>query len=353
MGSQRTAKPKLERLEKIHPADYWQHGGDFLQWLEEPDNLDLLAEALAISLTPVSLPTPADYRLFQIPESQARVLVTAQLGAASPDYLGDLVTWAATDTLAMVVWVAADFSPHYGQTLSWLNTLSQGRVTFLAVRVELWRIGKAAMAVNFIDLEKESAPDLAANPEDEAGLEPDQDSPATPPLSQREQSNLAFWTGLCDRLDRQGGLVKPSNPTPEASLGFAIARAGFRLHTILDHTHSSLYTELLLSGVDAHPHFYLLAQERDAIADDIGLPLIWDDTGDHNCIIASAWSDLDLDDEQRWAEYQAWFCHCLEHFYEAFFERIKQLDATTYLSRPPVIPTPLSDLLVLPASQRS
>ncbi|MFZ4639088.1 MAG: DUF4268 domain-containing protein [Nodosilinea sp.] len=352
MGSQRTAKPKLGRLEKIHPADYWQTGGDFLQWLEEPDNLDLLAEALGLSLVPVSLETPEDYRLFQVTDSQTVVLVTAQPGVSEAHHLGNLITWAATESLSMVVWVAAEFSPRHRQTLTWLNTLAQGEVTFLGIGVELWQIGKTAMAVNFIGLEGELEGDLELNPGDSPDLQPPQEVPTAAPLSEREQQNLAFWTALCDRLDRQGGLVKAGNPSPEATLSFAIARAGFRLHTILDHSHNSLYTELLLSGVDAHPHFYLLAQEREVIADEIGLPLIWDDAGDHSCVIASVWSGLDLDDHQRWTDYQGWFCDCLERFYEVFFERIKHLDASSYLARPPMAHPPLSDLLVLPASQR-
>ena len=88
-------------------------------------------------------------------------------------------------------------------------------------------------------------------------------------------------------VDRQGSLVKPGSPSTESTLGFAIARAGFRLNAILDRDHSSFYTELLLSGIDAQPHFHLLAQEREAIADAMGLPLIWDGTGEQACMVAS------------------------------------------------------------------
>ena len=76
-----------------------------------------------------------------------------------------------------------------------------------------------------------------------------------------------------------------------------------------------------LSGGARRNNGNLLAQEREAIADEIGLPLIWDDAGDHSCVIASVWSGLDLDDHQRWTDYQGWFCDCLERFYEVFFER--------------------------------
>jgi hypothetical protein len=50
MRPKRSAKPKLGRLKKIHPADYWQNAADFCQWLAEADNLELLGEALGFDL---------------------------------------------------------------------------------------------------------------------------------------------------------------------------------------------------------------------------------------------------------------------------------------------------------------
>ncbi len=32
-----SAKPKLGRLEKMNPADYWQNAADFQQWLAEAE----------------------------------------------------------------------------------------------------------------------------------------------------------------------------------------------------------------------------------------------------------------------------------------------------------------------------
>jgi hypothetical protein len=177
-------------------------------------------------------------------------------------------------------------------------------------------------------------------------------NPEPEPLTALQQENLDFWSGLSDLMDRQGSLVKPGAPTAEATMGFAIARAGFRLNAILDRDHHSLYTELLLSGVDAHPHFYLLAHERELIANEIGLPLVWDDSGEHTCVIASTLAEVDLGDRSRWPDYQAWFCDSLERFYEAFFDRIKQLDAAGYHPLPHRAPTPLTNALVLPSSQR-
>jgi hypothetical protein len=360
MRPKRTAKPKLGRLEQLHPKDYWQNAAEFQHWLAEADNLELLSEALGLELSPYQSPdfdeNKADYGLFQVPDSEELVLVMAQPGPTEAAHLGHLITWAADELISTIVWVAAEFTEDYIDSLTWLNQLGQGMVSFWGVEVELWRIGKTAMAVNFkpVYTEDEDPLDgvadldeLESAPEEPAKPEPEQE-----PLTELQQENLDFWSGLSARMERQGSLVKPAAPTTEATMGFAIARAGFRLNAILDRDHRSLYTELLLSGVDAHPHFYLLAHERELIANEIGLPLIWDDSSEHTCVIATTLAEVDLGDRDRWPDYQSWLCDCLERFYEAFFDRIKQLDAAGYYPLPRRNTEPLTDTLVLPSSQR-
>ncbi len=363
MRPKRTAKPKLGRLEQLQPQDYWQNAAEFQHWLTEAENLELLSEAIGLNLLPHEAPSSgaeeAEYGLFEVPDREDLVLVLAQPEPTDAAHLGNLITWAAQEQVSTVVWVAAEFTEEQTYTLTWLNQLGAGMVQFLGVDVELWGIGKNAMAVNFKALhatteEDSTAEDSTAedieNAVAEAVAEPTMPEPE--PLTELQQENLDFWSGLGDRMDRQGSLVKPGAPTTEATMGFAIARAGFRLNAILDRDHRSLYTELLLSGVDAHPHFYLLAQERDLIADDIGLPLIWDDAGEHTCVIASTLAEVDVGDRDRWPDYHAWFCDCLERFYEAFFDRIKQLNAAGYHPLPHRNAEPLTDALVLPSSHK-
>lgn len=345
----RAAKPKLGRLEKLDPTDYWQTQADFQQWLTEAETLDLLSEAAGLSLDPSDDdPLPElDYALLTEADSGALVLVAAHRSGADLSDLGQLLAWAAAENAATVVWVAPDFSASVALTLDWLNQSSE--VTFLGLTVELWQIGQTALAANFIPV-CGAVDDDESEPEAEALEEAVVSEPEPEPLTPLQQENVEFWSGLCDRMDRQGSLVKPGSPTPEVSMGFAIARAGFRLNAILDRDHGSLYTELLLSGIDAQPHFHLLAEEREAIADEMGLPLIWDGAGDQACMIASTLAAVDLGDRDRWPEYQAWFCDCLERFYEAFFDRIKRLDANGYQPLPKR--ASLTDTLVLPARPR-
>ncbi|MGF1570870.1 MAG: DUF4268 domain-containing protein [Nodosilinea sp.] len=356
MRPKRSAKPKLGRLEKIHPGDYWQTPADFQQWLADADNLELLNEAVGLDLIPPDEePKQSEYQRLDTLDASFPSLVTAQFGPAEASHLGQLITWAATADVTTVIWVAAEFSADHRHALDWLNQITAGQVMFFGVAVELWQIGQTAMAVEFkrvctpadedlSALDSDADPDAEAEPpEVEPELEPE-------PLTELQQENLDFWSGLGERMDRLGGLVKPGAPTTAAAMGFAIARAGFRLNAIIDRDHHSLYTELLLSGADAHAHFYLLAEEREAIAAEIGLPLIWDDAGPHTCVVASTLSKADLANRERWPDYQAWFCDGLERFYEAFFDRIKYLDATTYQRS--YRAGSLTDPLSLPTSRR-
>ncbi len=363
MRPKRSAKPKLGRLEKIEPVDYWQSDVDFADWLREGENLELLSEALGLDLHPVDngsddedSPAP-DYLICEDVGSASLVLVVPQVTASDVTHLGHLITWTAREQAAQIVWVTAEFLPDQLQTLAWLDQLSGDAHAFEAVEVELWRIGKNAMAANFhqLDLTLEPGPDTAHGENadgEEDNLDETPPEPEPEPLTELQQENLEFWTGLCDKLDRRGSVVKPGAPTTEPAMGFAIARADFRLYAILDRDHHSLHTELLLSGVDAHPHFYLLAHEQALVEDEIGYPLIWDDSGEQTCAIACSLPEVTIADREQWKDYQTWFCDRLEQLHDVFYNRIKHLDATTYQPLPNYGAEPLTNSFILPASGR-
>jgi hypothetical protein len=357
MRPKRSAKPKLGRLKKIHPADYWQNAADFRQWLAEADNLELLSEALGFDLA-IQVAQDEDVEVddacllgCDLATAEA-VLICTQLEASDAMALGQLITQAAATEPPIVVWVTPNFTDDHATALDWLNQLGDPDTVFFGVETELWSIGKDAMAVNFKCVVEPGAgqgePEVEGE-EVEADPEPD---PEPEPLSDMQLENLDFWAMLSGYMEQQGTLVKPGTPSPDATMGFAIARAGFRLYAIIDRDTTSLHTQLLLAGVDAHPHFYLLAHEQDLIADEIGIPLQWDDSTPETCSITSTLRDADIAIRDHWPDYVAWFSDCLERFYETFFERIKQLDATLYEPLPHYATESVEESLFLPASHQ-
>lgn len=352
MPSEQSSRPPLGRLEKIDLSTYWQgEDTDFTPWLAQADNLKILGDALGMELEVVT----EDQRAGSFPvdllcrdQTSGRwVLVENQLDATDFSHLGRLITYAAALDACNVVWIASHFSPEHRAALEWLNRVTQEEVIFFGLEIELWRIGSSAMAVNFNPVAQPTQWDIplpSAEPVETV------EEIVEEPLSETEQQNLDFWNGLCRHLERRGSIVKPGAPEVKEVMGFAIGRAGFRLYASIDREDNCLYIELLLSGEDAQPHFYLLAEERADIEAELEMALAWDDqAGEKACAIYCTFPQASLEDVDRWPDYYHWFCNCLEHFHEVFADRIKHLNATDYQPLPDYGFNPLHGSLILPS----
>ncbi|ASC69136.1 hypothetical protein XM38_000620 [Halomicronema hongdechloris C2206] len=359
MPPKKSSKPTLGRLEKLDPTVYWHEDAEIVPWLSEPENLRLLGEALGLQLAPMPDADPngdedaAHPRALLCQErvTGARVVIEPQLGTADDLHLGQLLTRAAQWQVDGVIWVVASLTAAHQQTLAWLNQVTTARQWFCGVELELWRIGKTAMAAkcNPVIQPTEASAAFLEGPEGGEPVAAEKLEKEPEPLTEGQLQNLEFWTGLCQHLDRRGSIVKPGAPPHHSAMGFAIGRAGFRLYASVDREHQTLHAELLLSGEDAQPHFYLLATEQDAIAAEMGYPLVWDDQADHKaCAIYCTLTEVDLDNRDQWPDYYHWLCDCLEGLHEVFAERIKHLNATDYQPLPEYGFNPLPNSLILP-----
>lgn len=342
MPSEPSSRPPLGRLEKIDLSTYWQgEETDFTPWLAQADNLKLLGDSLGMGLEIVA----EEQRVgaFQVDllcrdmATDDWVLIENQLEATDFDHLGRLMTNAAGLQVKNVVWIASHFSSEHRAALDWLNQITQEDINFFGLEIELWRIGDSAMAANFSPV---SQPNGWTRTVAKATEEH---------LTEIQRQNLDFWSGLCHQLERRGSIVKPGTPETKDAMGFAIGRAGFRLYASIDREDACLYTELHLSGEDAHPHFYLLAEAQAAIEAEMGLGLTWDDqAGEKACAIFCTLAEADLNDREHWPGYYRWLCDCLEQFHEVFAERIKHLNASDFQPMPDYSFNPLHGSLILP-----
>ena len=350
MQPRKSTKPPLGRLEKIDLEDYWQAEADFITWLAEADNLELLGESLGLELDALPEASQASDFYFFCREAtlDQPVLVACQLEAAEIDQVGSLLAAAAEVEAAAIVWVARSFEAESQVALDWLNQIAP-EVDFWAVTVELWRIGKKAMAANFSPICSPYLEEVLDAEEEELEPEPE---PEPEPLSETEQENLDFWSGLSTALDQRGSIVKPGAASPQTAMGFAIARAGFRLWASIDRDRNQLRVELRLLDEDAHPHFCLLAHERELIHDEMGFPLAWDDADQSKCAIYCILTEVDMGDREHWSDYRSWFCETLERFHEVFGDRIKTLDANTYEPLPDYSFDP-RNAVILPVDART
>lgn len=154
---------QLGRLVRVDLREAWQdEAAHFTPWLAEPENLELLGDALGIGLeleaTEQSVgPFAADI-LCKDPMRDQWVLIENQLEQTDHTHLGQIITYAAGLNAVTVIWIASKFVEQHRAALDWLNEITAEGTDFFGVEVELWRIGESsAVAPKFNIVSKPNA----------------------------------------------------------------------------------------------------------------------------------------------------------------------------------------------------
>jgi Domain of unknown function (DUF4268) len=364
MTSKPSQKIPLGRLEKVDLRTCWnEEDAEFTLWLSQVENIKLLGDAIGRELEVVSqsqFDLITTDILCRDSVSDRWVLIKNQLEMTDATHLGQLLAAMATLQAATVIWIAGSFTSEHRAILNWLNQITLPEFCFFGLEIELWRIGESVaprfslvvQPTEWADMETENS-DSSDSTEELLEELPEE---LIETLTEEQEQNLEFWDGLCQQLERRGSIVKPSDPSTENDMSFAIGRAGFRLYTCIDKEANCLSVGLLLSGEDAKPHLCLLEEEQEAIETEVGVPLEWDDprndknSTDKNCYAYCVLADADFADRDRWTDYHQWLCLYLEQFHEVFADRIKHLNANDYHPLPDYSFNPLKPSAILPSS---
>lgn len=346
---QPSKKPNLGRLEKVDVTQYWQSAAeDFAPWLCLEENIQLLGEA-------IELPIEVVLDAHQMADRQADllcretgtknwILIGSQLSPTDEHHFGQLLTEGADINAVAIIWIASQFSPEHLKLLNWLNQHSQPTLRFLGVEIELWQIGKAAMAAQF-NLVSPSTADPEEDPPSAIKQqvletptpdrpEADPPPPEPEPLTDEQKQNLAFWTDFCDQLEQRGSAVKAVTSPSDDHIDFAIGRAGFLLSARLQQNRSSLTIELRLLDEDAPAHYGLLVAQQPSIETEIGFPLSWEQQASEYAVYCTL-PEVHLDALDQWPDYIDWLCGGLECFHLTFAALVKSLNADDYHAFPP------------------
>ena len=364
MTSKPSQKIPLGRLEKVDLRTCWnEEDAEFTLWLTQAENIKLLGDAIGMELEVLSqnqFNLLSSDILCRDPLSDRWVLIENQLEITDVTHLGQLLATMASLQAATVIWIAGSFTTEHRATLNWLNQMTLPEFRFFGLEIELWRIGKSVAPRFSLVVQPTEGIDVETEVADQEELaeelleELPEELPAR--LTEEQEQNLEFWDGLCQQLERRGSIVKPSDPSTECDMSFAIGRAGFRLYTRINKEANCLSVGLLLSGEDAKPHLYLLEEEREAIETEVGVPLEWADSSheknsaNQNCYTYFVLTEADFADRDRWKDYYQWLCLYLEQFHEVFADRIKHLNANDYHPLPDYSFNPLKPSAILPGS---
>lgn len=72
------------------------------------------------------------------------VLIENQIERTDHTHLGQLLTYASGLKAVIIVWIARRFTDEHRAALDWLNEITDSRVNFFGLEIELWRIGDSS-----------------------------------------------------------------------------------------------------------------------------------------------------------------------------------------------------------------
>lgn len=155
MSIEQNRVPTLGRLRSVDLREVWpSEPYSFTPWLAQPENLQLLAEALDLpGLELVSTEREVDIFSADIvakaPDTGETVLIENQIERSDHTHLGQVLTYAAGLEAAIIVWIAKRFSDGHRAACDWLNRITTQEFAFFAVEVEAFRIGDSVPAPRF------------------------------------------------------------------------------------------------------------------------------------------------------------------------------------------------------------
>lgn len=309
---------ELGRLTPVNDLrDAWAtEDAHFTPWLAET-NLDLLSESLGIELeldsTQVNV---GGFRADIVATNTVdgtRVVIENQLEDSDHDHIGKAITYAAGLSASTIVWVAKRFSDEHRAALDWLNSVTNVNTRFIGIEVKLWKIEDSKPAVQFA---------IVSQPNDWTR------TPPVGPLPPQGQENIDFWQGVGDVLIESRSSVRPMRPQPQTFAFYAIGRARFQLRASFSRRKGQLAVALLIHGEHARAFGELLAEEKQAIHEELGYEIEWKlPAGQQkSTVITSFNQDVKPGIREQWADQHGWIAAQLSGFSRVFRERIQQLD---------------------------
>jgi hypothetical protein len=305
----------LGKLTPVPLREAWPEELLFSRWLAEPDNLELLSDAIGLQLevegTEVAV---GGYRadiLARDSETEGLVIIENQLGKTDHDHLGKLLTYAGFWGAGTIVWISRTITDEHRRALEWLNEVAGEKLRVFGIEIELWSIEDSPPAPKF---------NLVCTPNELLNV-----VRSAEPASQTRSLQLEYWNGFKDFLETAGSKFHGRTPRAQHWYDFAIGRAGFNLSLTVNTKVKRIGCELFIGHPQASRAYKLLYEQRDQIEDELGPGLEWLELPErHSCRIVM-YHDGDVTDQSSWPDLSQWMAEKLVAFEATFGSRVRAL----------------------------
>lgn len=310
----------LGKLTSVELRKVWEsEAGNFTPWLAEDENLALLGQKIGLDDLELEAqeknvgPFRADI-LAKDSTNGNWVLIENQLERTDHTHLGQLITYAAGLKAASIVWVADRFTEEHRAALDWLNEVTDERINFFGLEIELWRIGESQVAPKF---------NMVCKPNEWTKSPPFVDKG----LSETGKLYLAYWTALREYL-QSNSKIRMGKPHPNMWTTFPVGRSGFYLTVAISRLKEFVQVQLVIYGPDHVAYFHLLREQETEIEAKLAVQMEWRELPDGKESHVRQNFAFDPSNVEDWPVQHETIRERLEAFREVFSPMVKELELT-------------------------
>ncbi len=316
---------KLSHLEKVDLKTVWPHEAqNFTPWLAQKENLDQLGNTLSLELELQSQETQigafkADI-LCKDSTTQGWVVIENQLHKTDHGHLGQLLTYAAGLDHAeglestTVIWIASEFTSDHRAALDWLNEITEERIRFFGLEIELWKIGDSDPAPKFNII---CQPNEWSHSIKEAASRSGE-------LSKTKAFQFKYWEAFVEYIKKQHIPLHPYKPYPQNWLTFSAGRSGYSFAATVHTGDRRIGAELYIGN--SKESFTKLHEQLIQIEGEFGEALEWQELPEkQGSRIVKYKTGVEIQQGSDWPNQFQWLSDALVRLDKVFRGRIKAL----------------------------
>lgn len=258
---------KLGRLEEVDVRKLWSHEQyDFSNWLAKEENIELLNEALGLTLVDIEKEVyVGSYRCDLVASDETtgqKIIIENQLEQSNHDHLGKVITYASGLDAKVIVWIVKDAREEHRSAVEWLNNNTNKEINFFFIEIHAYKIGDSLYAPKFEIVEKPN--DFIKTGKIQA---------SSGEMNKSQSERLGFWTRFNEVIIERGRPFNVRKASTDHWYDVAIGTSAAHLGITLVNKENCIGIELYIS--DDKSIFDRLYAEKDVIEKELGLTLDW------------------------------------------------------------------------------
>lgn len=261
------ATMKLGKLQEVDIRKLWNHEQyDFSEWLSKAENLELLNEAIGLTLSEVEKEVyVGSYRCDLVGTDETtgdKVIIENQLEISNHDHLGKIITYASGLDAKVVVWIVKEAREEHRSAIEWLNNNTPEKLSFFLIEIHAYQIGDSLCAPKFEVVEKPNG--FIKNAKTQYG---------SGDYNNSQGERIEFWTRFNEMLVERGKPFNIRKPTTDHWYDIAIGTSEAHVSLTLVNKDGCVGVELYIN--DNKDLFDKLYAQKDEIEQKLGLDPEW------------------------------------------------------------------------------